>query len=41
MLAQKQLLQNKQELKHEKQLDRSNHLKLGSGFGKDDNEQSR
>ena len=41
ILAQKQSLENKKELKQEKGQDRSNRLKIGSGYGKDDNEQSR
>lgn len=41
ILEQKQSLQNKPELKQENQQDIGNRLKLGSGYGRDDNEQSR
>jgi len=41
ILEKKQSLQNKPELKRENQQDKSNRVKLRSGYGRDDNEQSR
>jgi predicted ABC-type ATPase len=41
ILEQKQSQQIKQNIKQEKQQDRNNDLKLGSGYGKKDNEQSK
>ncbi|MBB6131654.1 hypothetical protein [Mucilaginibacter lappiensis] len=41
ILAQKQSLENQQEPKQETLQDISKRLKLGSGYGRDDNEQSR
>jgi hypothetical protein len=41
ILAQKQSLENKPENKQVKQQDMGNRLKLGNGYGRDDNEQSR